>query len=156
MAIKSYTRNKKQFFEVYVNGFDLGGRLIQWRKRGIESKRAAEETEFEFHRRLATLREEGTSFTWSEWLDHAMKRMRLELKNSTLHGYEMFLGTWVTPHWKDCLIRSITREDVFGCSREDRGKAYSSFQEDTLEAYQADLSDRDGRRTPRQKPQVSE
>ena len=61
-----------------------------------------------------------------------MKRMRLELKNSTLHGYEMFLGTWATPHWKDRLIRSTTREDVFLVVHEKTDGKLTAYSKKTL------------------------
>jgi integrase len=118
MAVQSYTKDGKRYFEVYVNGSDLAGHRMQWRKRGIESRRQAEELEFSFHRKLAELREEGIPYTWSEWLGTALSRMKLTLKRSTLHGYEKVLSTWVTPHWKERPLRSITREDVFSLVHE--------------------------------------
>ena len=53
MAIKAYEAHGKKLYEVYVNGFDLRGRRIQRRKRGIESTRKAEDIQFEYERALA-------------------------------------------------------------------------------------------------------
>ena len=113
MAITATTKEGKKLYEVYVNGFDLRGRRIQRRKRGVESIRKAEEVEFEFHRELATLREEGVPYTWSDWLNTALSRMKLTLKITTTFNYECSLGKWVTPHWEDREIKSIKREDVY-------------------------------------------
>jgi integrase len=113
MAIKVSEVNGKKVYEVYVNGFDLRGRRIQFRRRGIESLRKAEDIQFECERKLANLRDEGTPYTWKEWFDEALSRMKLELKNSTLHSYNVFLGKWVNPLWNDRELKTLTREDVF-------------------------------------------
>jgi integrase len=113
MAIKTKVVNGKKLYEVYVNGFDPRGRRVQWRRRGIESLRKAEDVEFECERELAKLREEGVSYTWKEWFELVLSRMKLEMKGSTLHNYEMFIGKWVMPAWQSRELKSITREDVF-------------------------------------------
>ena len=37
MAISTYSVKGKKLFEVYVNGFDIRGKRLQMRKRGIQS-----------------------------------------------------------------------------------------------------------------------
>ncbi|MDR3608463.1 MAG: site-specific integrase [Oligoflexia bacterium] len=113
MAITPYTIEGKKLYEVYVNGFDARGRRLQWRKRGIESIRKAEEIQFNYERDLAKLREEGVPYTWDEWFKLALARMKHTLKISTVMKYDTFLGKRVTPRWKDRDLKSITRSDVF-------------------------------------------
>jgi len=113
MAIRAYEANGKKLYEVYVNGFDLRGKRVQWRKRGIESNRKAEDIHFDCERELAKLREEGIPYTWKEWFDLAVSRMRLDLRASTILNYESYLGEWVNARWKDRELKSITRQDVF-------------------------------------------
>ncbi len=113
MAIKVSEVNGKKVYEVYVNGFDLRGRRVQFRRRGIESIRKAEDIQFECERKLANLREEGVPYTWKEWFDIAVSRMKLDLRASTILSYESYLGEWVNDRWKDRELKSITRQDVF-------------------------------------------
>ncbi len=113
MATTAKTVNGKEFFEVYVNGSDLCGRRIQRRKRSVESLRQAQDIEFEFERELAKLREEGTPYTWEEWFEIAITRMKNERANSTIINYQSYLEKWVAPHWNKRELKSITRDDVY-------------------------------------------
>jgi integrase len=113
MAITPYTVEGKKLYEVYVNGNDARGCRRQWRKRGIESIRKAEDIQFNFERELAKLREEGVPYTWDDWFKLALARMRHSLKISTVMMYETYLGKRVTPYWKNRELKSITRSDVY-------------------------------------------
>jgi integrase len=133
MAIKVSEVSGKKVYEVYVNGFDLRGRRIQFRRRGIESLRKAQDIQFECERKLANLREEGMPYTWKERFDEALSRMKLELKNSTLHSYSVFLGRWVNPLWSDRELKTLTREDVFSVVySEDNREALTPHSRKTL------------------------
>lgn len=112
MAIRSYIENDKKHYEVYINRFDSRGRRIQRRKRGIETLRKAEVTEFEFKRELAQLKEEVVPFRWHEWFDECMKRMKVEMKPSTVYNYQTQIRKWVHPHWENIEIQKISRSDV--------------------------------------------
>jgi len=135
MAINSYSLNGKKLYEVYVNGFDLRGRRVQRRKRGIESIRKAQEVEFEFNRELAQLREEGVPYTWKEWREITKSRMKLELKESTLLNYDSYLGKWADPHWNDRELKTITREDVYSIVFEQPECKLSDHSRKTLLKY---------------------
>ncbi len=112
MAIKSYTENDKRFYEVYVNGYDLRGRRVQKRKRGIENMPAAKKSEFEFKRELAQLKEQAVPFRWHEWFAECMRRMKIEFKPSTIYNYETQIRKWIHPHWAQREIADITKADV--------------------------------------------
>jgi integrase len=113
MAIKSVEKNGKKFYEVYVNGYDSRGRRVQRKKRGIETLRKAQATEFELKRELAKLREEKVPYRWGEWFDECVKRMRIELQPSTIAGYETQLRKWIHPHWNDVELRDISKGDIY-------------------------------------------
>ncbi len=113
MAIKSYELNGKKLYEVYVNGFDRRGQRIQMRKRSIETRKRAEKVEFDFEFELRKLRGEKMPLTWSEWFAKVLGQIRLEFMPSTVMEYESCLNTWVTPRWKDKLIKDITKQDVY-------------------------------------------
>ncbi len=112
MAIKTYTENGKKLFEVYLNGHDKRGRRVQWRKRGLETIRKASVVEFEFKRELAQLKEAAVPYRWHEWFDECMKRMKVEMKPSTVYNYETQIRKWIHPHWERTEIHKITRNDV--------------------------------------------
>ena len=112
MAIKSYIENDKKLFEVYVNGFDSRGRRFQRRKGGLETLQRAKTLEFELKRDLAKLKEEAVPYRWHEWFDECMKRMKVEMKPSTVYNYQTQIKKWIHPHWKNREIQLIIRTDV--------------------------------------------
>lgn len=113
MAIKTYLKNGKTLYEVYVNGFNSRGDRWQRRRNGIETKRKAEVIEFELMRELAKVREEAVPYRWSEWLEHCLKHMKMSLSASTVMGYETTLNKWVTPLWSQTEIRHITKMQIY-------------------------------------------
>ena len=112
MSIKNYTENEKKYFEVYVNGFDSRGKRIQKRRCGIESAQKARAVEFELKRELAQAREEAVPHRWHEWFDECMRRMKIEMRPSTIYNYEKMVRKWVHPHWQERELQTITRYDV--------------------------------------------
>lgn len=119
MAINNYSENGKKLFEVYINGFDSRGKRIQKRKRGIESLRKAEVTEFELKRELAKAKEEAVPFRWEEWLEVCLTRIKMTYQPSTFINYQTTLNKWITPHWRSLEIAQITREQVYRAVFED-------------------------------------
>ncbi len=132
MSITSKIVNGKKVFEVYVNGNAVRGRRFQRRKRGIESLRQAQDIEFEFERELAKLREDGVPYTWKEWFEIAIARMKNERMNSTVMNYQSYLGKWVTPNWSAREIKSITRDDVYTVVYEKFDPTYTPNARKTL------------------------
>jgi len=112
MAINPYLVNGNKYFAVYVNGFDSRGQRIQRRKRGIDTLRKAETIEFELKRELAKLKEEATSYRWSEWFEECLKRMKLTQRPSTVEGYDKQLRKWVSSRWGHFELKKITKMQV--------------------------------------------
>ena len=112
MAIRNYIEDGKKLFEVYVNGCDSRGTRIQRKRKGIETLRKAENVEFELMRELAILKEQQVPFRWHEWFDECMRRMKVEMKESTIYNYQTQIRKWIHPHWENTEIASITRADV--------------------------------------------
>jgi integrase len=112
MAVKSYLKNGKKLYEVYVNGFDLRGRRIQRRKRGIESVRKAEDIQFEFERELAIQKEGCIHVRWGEWFEECMNMMKVMYQPSTLYTYEKTVKKWINQHWETKELRQISKMDV--------------------------------------------
>lgn len=113
MAIRTYSENGKKIYEVYVNGFDSRGVRFQRKRKGIESLPKAEKVEFELMRELAVLKEARVPFRWSEWFEQCLKRMKTQLRPSTVANYDWKVKKWIHPHWRDLEIHQITRSDVY-------------------------------------------
>jgi integrase len=112
MAIKTYIKNEKKLYEVYVNGRNSRGMRVQRKRGGIETLRKAEQVEFELKRELAVLREEKVPLRFGEWFDECMRQMKIDKKPSTVNNYQSQIRKWVLPHWRDTEMRAITRTDV--------------------------------------------
>lgn len=119
MSIKSYEDEGKKLYEVYVNGFDSGGRRVQRRKQKIETLKKAQSIEFELKRELAKLREQAVPYRWEEWLERCLHRMKGSFQPSTIINYRTTLNKWITPAWKDREIHTIKRDDVYRTIFED-------------------------------------
>jgi integrase len=112
MAIRSYVKNGKKFYEAYVNGFNAQGKRVQQKRSGLESLRKAELAEFELKRKLALLKENKVHPTWGEWLSECLQLMKVAYRPSTLYSVEKTLSKWVKNRWDKRDLSSITRLDV--------------------------------------------
>jgi len=113
MAIRKYSENGKQLFEVYVTGFNSQGVRIQRKRRNIETLRKAETLEYELTRELDQLRNDRAPLLWKDWFAMCIKRMKMEFMPSTIAGYETQVVKWVHPHWENIEIQSIKKSDVY-------------------------------------------
>lgn len=113
MSINAYEDDGKKLYEVYVNGFDSGGRRVQRRKQKIETLKKAQSIEFEFKREIAKLREQAVPYRWEEWLGRCLQRMKGSFQQSTIINYKTTLDKWITPVWKGREIHTIKRDDVY-------------------------------------------
>ncbi len=112
MAVRTYFLNDKKRYEVYVCGKDAKGVRIQRRRPGIESLHKAKQLEFELKRELAQIKEEAVPYRWGEWFEVCMKRMKIEMKPSTIYNYQTQIRKWIHPHWEKTEINVISRADV--------------------------------------------
>ena len=88
MAINQYEKDGKTLFEVYVIQRDERGNKVQRRRRGIPSRRKAEQVEFELKKEAESVANEEVPMTWENWYAECLRRMRLELRPSTIQNYE--------------------------------------------------------------------
>jgi len=112
MAVRSYLKNGKKLYEVYVNGFNSKGTRVQQKRTGIETQRKAELVEFELRRRLAQLKEEKIHPTWSEWLEECRNLMKVSYRPSTLYSCDKTISKWIKDCWQKRDLSSITKLDV--------------------------------------------
>ncbi|MCM0606571.1 MAG: hypothetical protein KA715_10815 [Xanthomonadaceae bacterium] len=112
MAINKYLENDTLYYRVYVNGIDSRGRRFQKKLSKIETLAKAKKIEFEFKRDLALKKEEKVPYRWHEWFARCVRYMKLEFKPSTIYNYETQIKKWISPHWDQREISSITKFDV--------------------------------------------
>lgn len=110
--IKSYQKNGKTFYEVYVAERDKSKKIVARRKRGIASERQAKEVEFQFKVELSGVANSAPIWTWSRWHEECLRRMKFTLKNSTLLNYDCRVKKWVPKSWNDREMTSFSTNDV--------------------------------------------
>lgn len=112
MAIKSYVKDGKKAFLVKVVARDQYGKQICRKQQGVPSERKAADIEFQFKKELEELVSGKPSMQWRKWVEHCLKRMKLELMPSSVMNYQGGLEKWVTPVWGDRLLSEISRSEV--------------------------------------------
>lgn len=132
MAIRPYTLNEKRLWEVQVSGTDALGNRLQRRRRGFETRRAAEKFEFELKRELRMIKDKAIPPRWGEWLPVCIERMKLVHRPSTVENYSRTLGKWVTPSWKDKDLTDISKADVYALVYESLNPELSPWSKKTI------------------------
>lgn len=111
--IKSYMKGTKKLYEVYVAERDQNKKLIAKRKRGITSDREAKEVEFKFKSELRNIADQTPSWTWENWHEEFLRRIRLNYKNSTVANYDGYLKRWIPKAWLNKSMEQITTDEIY-------------------------------------------
>lgn len=111
--IKTYLKDGKKLYEVFVKTVDQRGKQVARRKRGISSERKAKEMEFQIKKELEILTTGERPWTFSEWLDECLRRMQYSLKQSTIINYRGRLDKWLPQDFKDKELQNFTKNDIF-------------------------------------------
>lgn len=112
MAIRSYIKEGKTLYEAYINGFNSRGTRVQRKRKGIETRRKAEQIEFDLKRELARLKEQRVHLYWDEWLEECLNLMKVSYRPSTVYSYETTVRKWLREVWQGRELREITKSDV--------------------------------------------
>ncbi|HAZ13910.1 MAG: hypothetical protein A2X86_13035 [Bdellovibrionales bacterium GWA2_49_15] len=111
MAIKTYNYQNKTFYEVHVK-LVIHGKQVNRKKRAITSIAAARREELKLKIELLKLREGQRSYTWNEWVNICLERIKVEFRPSTLIGYQSQLNNWVNPVLGCKQLADITSNDI--------------------------------------------
>lgn len=130
--IKSYNKGRKKFYEVRVSTRNKGGKQICRRRSGISSITKANQIDFELKCEVKKLAGEETPYTWEEWHDEILKRMKLEYKTATLMNYGQALKKWLPDEWSKKLVKDFTKSHVHKLIFEDMEDATASIRKNTL------------------------
>ena len=110
--IRKYTDDGKTFYEVQVFVKDKQRKQRQKYRKGITSEREAKKIEFDFKHELLTELEMESEWTWSQWHEEAIRKMRLSLSPATILQYDGRLKKWIPASWKNKLLKDFKDEDV--------------------------------------------
>lgn len=111
--IKSYQKDGKKFYEVFVKTVDPSGRQTARRKKGVTSERIARDVEFEFKQELKLISSGDRRWTWKLWHDEVLKKMRLNRKPSTIESYDLQVKKWIPHDWNERELKSFQQSDVY-------------------------------------------
>ncbi|MFP5386980.1 MAG: tyrosine-type recombinase/integrase [Bacteriovoracia bacterium] len=111
MAIRSYTQNNKTFYEAHAKLL-VHGKQVNRKKRGLTSIASAKREELRLKMELLKLRDVPNSFTWNEWSEICLERIRIEFRNSTLINYKSHFKRWVNPVLGEKFLEQITGADI--------------------------------------------
>lgn len=110
--IKSYMKNNKKYFEVYVADRDANRKIVARRKRGITNERDAKNIEFQFKANFRAGRK-NPIWSWPHWHQEFLRRIKLNCKNSTIANYDGYLSRWIPKSWATKTINEITTDEVY-------------------------------------------
>ena len=111
--IKSYFKDGKKFYEVFVHQRDFKQKLICRRRRGITSERKAKEVELQLNNELYNFVRGGyICWTWKDWHQECLKRMKLSYKKSTLENYDGALKKWLPEEFLAMNLEKIKPQDI--------------------------------------------
>jgi hypothetical protein len=129
MAIKSYKKNGKILFRVWIKTRDSTGRQMTREKSGITSEKEARNIEFELRSELKGRKQ---SYRWPKWLEYCLEKIRIEFRRSTLVGYETTIKKWTLPRWENSMIDEITSTDVHDLVYQVAGNTLPNTKKDLL------------------------
>lgn len=130
--IKSYQKDGKKFYEVFVKTIDPSGKQVARRKKGLSSERIARDVELEIKTELKLVSNGERRWTWKEWHEEVLKKMRMNRKPSTIISYDLQIKKWIPRDWNDRELTSFQQSDIHNLIYETIG---SQLSPGTLKGY---------------------
>ena len=119
MSQKVYFLNDKKFFEIWLSKRNpKGGRLRRKTKfdnngKRIASKQVADRVEYELKKQLERTLNKNCFWTWENWHQECLRRMRMTFKESTTLNYDGGLTKWLPSEWCKKELSDMKKNDVF-------------------------------------------
>ena len=111
MAINAYEKNGIKVYRVHVKVRNKGVQVNRIRI-GVPSLTRARRIEFELKTQLLKLKDSTSSYTWDQWVETCLEKMKLEFKNSTIINYQAGFNKWITPLFADKFLHEIKKSHV--------------------------------------------
>ena len=86
----------------------INGKQVNRKRRNISSMAMAKRIEVDLKIELKKLKECPNRFTWNQWSNECLKRMKIEFKVGTIMGYQGNLNKWVNPCLGEYYLDQIT------------------------------------------------
>lgn len=129
--IKTYKKDGRKLYEVYVMERDAHGKQISRRKRGLESERDAKEVEFQFKSELRGVTK-ANAITWEMWHAKTIERYSMVFRASTVANYDGYLKKYIPSSWLKRDLRSITKSEVYDLIDRSKTKLGETSQKNIL------------------------
>lgn len=107
MPIYTEIKNGKTTYTVVATA-QINGKQVNRKRRSIPSMAMAKRIEVDLRIELRQLKENPNRYTWNQWVNVCIERMKLEFKKSTILGYEGNLRKWVNPLLGEYFLDQIT------------------------------------------------
>ncbi len=111
--IKSYIKDSKKLYEVFVSERNQQDKQISKRKRGINSEREAKQVEFELKSELKLNCSAAPPIKWSHWKEEILLRVKIKFKKATLQNYESYIKKWVPKKWDGLNLNQISSKEIY-------------------------------------------
>ena len=106
--IKSYSKNGKKIYEAIARKRNSLGRELWRSQKGITSERKAKEIEFQLKCELHKIVSgQHLKWTWKDWQQECLKRMKLFLKKSTIINYDGQLKKWLPKGFRENILKIL-------------------------------------------------
>ncbi len=111
--IKSYCKNGKKLYEVVVHLRDCRKKQHFRKKRGVTSERKAKELEFQLRNELYQRFGGGRIYwTWGDWHEECLQRMKLSFKISTIKSYDGGLRKWLPREFVELPLEKVKPQNI--------------------------------------------
>lgn len=111
--IKSYMKDGKKYYEVFISERDQNKKLHGKRRRNIQSEREAKQIEFELKTELRESLSQTPTWTWFNWKNEVLKRVKMKFKTATFMNYDAYLRRWTPESWDPKKINEFTAEEIY-------------------------------------------
>lgn len=134
--IRHYIQNGKKYYSVFLKTRDRQGKQINRRRKGIASERKAREIEYQLLLELKELAGAETPWSFKDWHEECLKRMKLTHKLGTIQGYDGALKAYLRDDWQARHLADFSRADVHELIHETMNTASANLRKNTFKKIQ--------------------
>lgn len=118
--IRTYEESGQTFYEVRVFVKDRYRRQISRKVRGITSEAKARKIEFDVKTELLSIASGTCSWTWGQWHEECLRKMKLSVRAATVMQYDGRLKRWIPKEWESKKLSDFTQTDIHTVIHDDR------------------------------------
>lgn len=111
MPVYTEIKNGKKTYIAHVSKRIDGKRRVK-KRRGLTSKAKAERVCIRLLMELEDLKNNQNVYTFKEWSEKCLEKMRVEFRESTIKNYESCLNKWINPILGQLKLEDISSNQV--------------------------------------------